>query len=54
MDIKRSHSKMAFEQPRIERVGTVGEITLQGGAIQVTDVPQGTPVDGNLDNVLGS
>ncbi|QJQ94018.1 MULTISPECIES: hypothetical protein [Halomonadaceae] len=41
---KQQAIKQAFELPTIERVGTVGEMTLQNSAMQITDVPIGSPV----------
>jgi hypothetical protein len=42
-----------YEAPVIEDYGTLQELTASGGGGWV-DVPQGTPVNGNIGNVVGS
>ncbi|MGB0094480.1 MAG: hypothetical protein WBP81_18360 [Solirubrobacteraceae bacterium] len=42
-----------YAEPVIEDFGTLQELTASGGA-SFTDVPSGTPVNGNVGNVAGS
>jgi len=42
--------KKCYASPRLVSHGDVDKITEQGGH-SVTDVPQGTPVDGDITNV---
>jgi hypothetical protein len=45
--------KKSYEAPKLEVHGTVTELTQSGGGNQ-TDVPVGTPVNGNVNNVIGT
>jgi hypothetical protein len=44
--------KKHFEAPSVSRLGTVAELTLQGGPLNHTDVPHGTPSNGDPTNVM--
>ena len=44
--------KEQYEKPSLAIHGNVEELTQSGGGDR-TDVPIGTPVGGNVDNVIG-
>jgi hypothetical protein len=44
--------KKPYTTPQLTVYGKVDELTQQGGGAFV-DVPQGTPVNGNINNVIG-
>ena len=43
-------AKRAYIAPRLTNHGDIDEVTQKGGST-TTDVPQGTPVDGDITNV---
>ena len=45
--------KKEYNSPELVRNGTVEELTQQGGGSFV-DVPQGTPVVGTINSVIGT
>ena len=45
--------KKTYVAPELITNGTVEELTLAGGG-NFTDVPVGTPVNGNVNNVVGT
>ena len=49
-DSTQKSDKKCYNRPRMDRHGYVDEVTRKGG-MDVTDVPQGTPVDGDITNV---
>jgi len=46
-------TKKTYEEPKLEAHGSVEELTQSGGG-NFTDVPSGTPVNGNINNVIGT
>lgn len=51
--LSQSVGTNVYEAPVIEDYGTLQELTASGGGGFV-DVPQGTPVNGSIGNVVGS
>jgi hypothetical protein len=51
--VNTNEGATVYSEPVIEDYGTLHELTASGGA-SFTDVPSGTPVNGNIGNVAGS
>ena len=49
-EIKVQSSKKKYSVPELTCHGDIDEVTQKGGST-VTDVPEGTPVDGDIGNV---
>ena len=47
---KRKRNKKGYSSPELTKSGNIDEVTQKGGST-TTDVPQGTPVDGDISNV---
>ena len=47
------YKKETYEAPELVSHGNVEDLTLAGGGTLV-DVPIGTPVNGNVNNVIGT
>lgn len=45
--------KKTYETPELVAHGTVEDLTLQGGG-NFVDAPVGTPVNNNINNVIGT
>ena len=52
-EVKHVYKKETYEAPELVSHGNVEDLTLAGGGTLV-DVPIGTPVNGNVNNVIGT
>ena len=50
--LTQQNIKQTWKKPTITEYGSVEKITQQGGG-NFTDVPSGTPINGNINNVIG-